>query len=341
MALVSRNALRDWHRYMVETVKGTPGMEDIFDQPSRILNYDETAFPFNAATGRAEKVFAPTGAKTVNAREPGTKETMTVGLTISADGHFYPPYIICKGSEKKRFPTPENMALEAFPEAAYTQNENGWETQATFLLYIKQLHAWLVERRVKAPWLLFVDGASGHLGLEAIEYAAANNLHICILLAHSTHILQPLDLCVCGPFKTHYNEAVKAHFQDTGAFVKKYNFPVVLKKAFQKVNRPNIAIEGFKKAGIVPPRFENIPLDRVALAEVEDDPTPSTSCTTPAATIVQSGGLTSTPASNQNTELVIQITPTGQICVTPLNRKPTKYNGPQRQIQVRKFFPNF
>ena len=332
MALVTKNAIQDWHRYMVQTVKATPGMENIFEEPARVLNFDETAFPFNAATGRAEKVFAATGSRSVNAREPGTKETMTVGLTISGDGHFYPPYIICTGSSKKKFPSPDNMAMEAFPDAAYTQNEKGWETQETFKMYVQQLHLWLLQRRVPGPWLLFVDGSSTHLGLEAIEYAAANNIHIMILLAHATHILQPLDLCVCGPLKTHYNEQVQNHFATTGSFVKKYNFPIVLKKAFDKINRPNIAKEGFKKAGIIPPIFDNIPLQRVALADSEDAP-PTTTSPNPSPVII-----TATPAPSQplqHTQFMIQITPTGQIQMTPMNRKPTKYNGRPRSIEVR------
>ena len=57
------------------------------------------------------------------------------------------------------------------------------------------------------PLFVLYDGHSSHVGLDLIETAQADNVHLFVLPPHSSHILQPLDVSIFGPFK-------KRPFQD-------------------------------------------------------------------------------------------------------------------------------
>lgn len=87
------------------------------------LNFDEAHFPFDGSTGRATRVLVPRGSKVVNRRATGTKEGITVGLTISADGTLFPPQIVTAG--KADVPGQGTIQMEAFEEAAYIQSSEG------------------------------------------------------------------------------------------------------------------------------------------------------------------------------------------------------------------------
>ena len=52
--------------------------------------------------------------------------------------------------------------------------------------------------------LLIEDGHTFHISIELIELASANDTYLLCLLAHATHILQPLDIGVFKSFKTFF-----------------------------------------------------------------------------------------------------------------------------------------
>ena len=51
------------------------------------------------------------------------------------------------------------------------------------------------------PLILFFDGHSTHSSLEAIAEAKKHNIEIMVLPPNTTHLTQPLDLSMFGPFK--------------------------------------------------------------------------------------------------------------------------------------------
>ena len=59
------------------------------------------------------------------------------------------------------------------------------------------------------PVLLILDGHSSHISIEAVEFARSNGVHMLCIPAHTTHILQPLDVGVFKSFKAAYNKACK------------------------------------------------------------------------------------------------------------------------------------
>jgi hypothetical protein len=54
--------------------------------------------------------------------------------------------------------------------------------------------------------ILLVDGHSTHISPRVISFCAANSIILVWLVSHSSHISQPLDLCVFGIFKILYKK---------------------------------------------------------------------------------------------------------------------------------------
>lgn len=50
-----------------------------------------------------------------------------------------------------------------------------------------------------------------HISIELIEFARENGVHLLCLPAHTTHILQPLDVGVFKSFKAHSSKACRAY----------------------------------------------------------------------------------------------------------------------------------
>ena len=71
----------------------------------------------------------------------------------------------------------------------------------TFLPHIKA-------RKVSLPVVLFVDGHSTHISLEANEFSRRENLVMYCLQQHASHIMQPLDLCLFSSLEYNWRKSV-------------------------------------------------------------------------------------------------------------------------------------
>ena len=57
------------------------------------------------------------------------------------------------------------------------------------------------------PVILLLDGHSSHKTLAAIDFCRSHNVTLISFPPHTTHRLQPLDICFFGPLKSFYNGA--------------------------------------------------------------------------------------------------------------------------------------
>ena len=144
------HANSNWLKTMHEYVEAQPGGPDIWKDPSRIINADETAFCLDGASGKYLSVIAPRGRRNIQKICSGGRECLTTLLTVSADGHMYPPYIVLKGKGqgKNRVPAPGVIDEGAILGARYTCAAEGWQTMESFAYYIQCLDVWLKKRKV-------------------------------------------------------------------------------------------------------------------------------------------------------------------------------------------------
>ena len=62
--------------------------------------------------------------------------------------------------------------------------------------------------------LLIEDRHASHITIDVIELAHKNDIHLLCLPAHTSHILQPLDIGVFKSFKPNYSKACRKYMMD-------------------------------------------------------------------------------------------------------------------------------
>ena len=165
-------------------------------KPMNIFNMDETGVTIVHKGG---KVVTEIGRRNVWAITAGAKgKTHTTLTCVSASGFVLPPFLIYP-----RQRITENLKERAIAGTVFHCSDSGWVNTDLFLVSLEFFAQSIPPSR---PVLLILNGHSSHVSIEAIEFARSNNIHMLCLPAHTTHILQPLDV---GVFKSFYYKACK------------------------------------------------------------------------------------------------------------------------------------
>ncbi|CAH2008331.1 unnamed protein product [Acanthoscelides obtectus] len=140
-------------------------------------------------------------------------------------------------------------------EARQTQGistPNGWTSGEVFLNW---MHFFVEQVRLTSDKkvLLLLDNYESHKYCPALEYATKNNVVILSLAPHLTHEMQPMDVAVYGPLKTHFEREVNI-FQKShpGRIINQYDVARLLAPAFIKTAVAIIAVHVFERPGIWP-----------------------------------------------------------------------------------------
>ena len=176
------------------------------------------------------------------------KTQITVLACMSASGCYVPPLIVFAGQWFSYNP------LEGFEDAVMGRSENGWMASELFKIWLSDVFVkHLNEKVVPRPVVLFVDGHSTHLTMEASDICLENGIVLYCLLEHASHIMQPCDLRLFGPLKEHWKQATRSYsYENIGEAVTKPTFARVFRKAWEKSAVPDNAIKGFRDSGLFP-----------------------------------------------------------------------------------------
>lgn len=246
-ANVSESDLRKWHAQVGEYARDY-GLEDILEDPSRMMSGDETGMPMNIT---AQKVLAEKGSKNVSIVEPSNaKQTTTVLFTFSADGHSYPPLVVLPQQRIGK-----EIAQHYPGDWGLGGTETGWMDTANFVGHIKKvLHPALVKRNVQFPVIYFVDGHKSHMSLEVAEACLKLQIVLISLYPNSTRIIQPADVGVFGPLKHYWKKEVKKFKDENGesAKITPVTFPEILQRAMKHAFKIKTVSESFKPCGLFP-----------------------------------------------------------------------------------------
>ena len=101
------------------------------------------------------------------------------------------------------------------------------------------------------PVLLILDGHESHIKYDVRELAVKHKIEIAKLPAHTTHILQPLDVAIMKPMKGLYDQAAHSLFLKERRYIQKIDFPSLIGEVWRGF-KPEYAINGFRKTGIIP-----------------------------------------------------------------------------------------
>ena len=170
----------------------------------------------------------------------------TVLACVSASVYVLLPMIVYP----RKKCVPESLKEGATPDTFFATTESGWINSEMYLecfcFFLEHIpHIRLV--------LLLNDGHASHTSIEVIELASANKVHILCLPAHTTYVLQPLDVVVFKSFKSQFSKACNKYMSKyPGRVVTADKLASLVAEEWpHSVTSVNI-MSGFKKKKCVP-----------------------------------------------------------------------------------------
>ncbi|OWF47842.1 uncharacterized protein LOC110453826 [Mizuhopecten yessoensis] len=175
----------------------------ISGKPKQIWNCNETGRSFEHSPVR---VIAEKSSRNVLGRTSNNRTNVTMTACINAAGQKMSPMLIVKG---KTSVSVHGFNTEAAPPGSkWAWQENGWMNDKLGEQCFRDV--FLKECGSARSQLLLLDEHSSHESFAILQLASENDVQIMCLPPHTTHILQPLDRTVFGPFSAEYNKACSA-----------------------------------------------------------------------------------------------------------------------------------
>lgn len=99
--------------------------------------------------------------------------------------------------------------------------------------------------------MLLLDGHKSRVSLQAADYGRKNNVEILLFPAHTTHLLQPLDVAVFKGFKERYRTAIKQFYEEERGTISRYHLGRLTKESFEGISKESV-VNGFRTCGLLP-----------------------------------------------------------------------------------------
>lgn len=237
---------------------------NINNMPSRLWNCDETGLSFVV---KPNKVVTALGKRYVYKRSYADRgETTTVLGCVCANGTFIPPLIIFKGVRWN----PE-LTRGCLPNSLVKLSPKGWINSEIFLQWLQFFINAIPKER---PVIVLMDSHASHISPAVIELAKQNEVHLFTFPAHTSHLLQPLDVGIYRPLKSAWNQSVNDYMREkNGEKPSRYNFNEIFTRAMVKSFSPTNIEHAFRKSGISPLNKNAIAPEAIAPAKfTETDP---------------------------------------------------------------------
>ncbi|KAG8856248.1 hypothetical protein FRB96_006560 [Tulasnella sp. 330] len=212
--------------------------------PENIFGMDEVGI--NQGISPRQIVIAGKGKRVQHQAKNAEKENITVLETICADRTTLKPTVIFKGTYimAKWGEDNPNDASIAVSGRGYTDGEIG-------VAYMHDFNEQTKEKAGHARFL-FVDGHRSHCTLEALDFAAANNIALVSYPPHTTHALQGLDVACFGSLKTYWGQEKTDVENRKRQRITKENFLRIYSRARSRSLTPQTIASAFRATGLVP-----------------------------------------------------------------------------------------
>jgi hypothetical protein len=227
-----------------DLVKSTKEKWGIVDND--VYNFDETGFMM----GKILSQLVITGSEGSGKKkriQPGNREWVTVIQGVGASGRRIPPFVIFAGKVLINIwfeNLPADWVLEVSP--------NGWTNNKLALAWLDHFEEHSKKHTVGGYRLLIIDGHESHCSAEFQDRCKEKNIILLCMPAHSSHLLQPLDVACFAPLKRRYGDVISGLARNRTSYISKETFLPAFKTAFeQSITKQNIKA-GFRGAGLVP-----------------------------------------------------------------------------------------
>ena len=219
---------------------------EVFSDPQRVFNMDETAMCL-AATGGL--VIAGKGKPTYDVLANCNKENITTLFTVNAAGKIAPPLTIFKYER-----LPKSCIDKAPANWGIGKSESGWMTYVAFYEYFTNVFlTWILDKRITRPVIVFLDGHVSHMSYELSKFCKENEIILCWLPPNATHLMQPLDVAFFAPLKKRWQKHLKTWRINHNAYeLHKMDVPAALSEIIEREDFKNTIKSGFKCCGLYP-----------------------------------------------------------------------------------------
>ena len=174
--------------------------------PHNIYNLDEKGFMMGVAA-RSKVIVRRHSKIQATLEHNGNRELVTVVECICADGTWATPLVIYKGRAHYYGWYPSSSK----GDFSYGYSEKGYIDHDLLLNWLREIFEPRTRDKAQGKWRLMIwDGHESHMNLDVLEFCLEHQIIVLCLPSHCTHILQPLDVCVFGPYQHNYSQEVDA-----------------------------------------------------------------------------------------------------------------------------------
>ncbi len=212
-----------------------------------IYNMDEKGLALGQIG--SEQVVCSKYTKNPRVKEPTNTEWVSLLECILIDGDLLPPFIIFKAKVQM-----EEWAKLLSKGGKICISDKGWTNNTLGFEWLKQVFNPYTKARQKGAYrMLILDGHKSHLTTEVIQLCVSEKIILTCLPAHTTHMLQPLDVSFFQPLAKNYKRDLTENFRDLKAVaVTKNDFlRIYLKTRTYTATESNIA-SAWLKTGLDP-----------------------------------------------------------------------------------------
>lgn len=216
-------------------------------QSDDIYNFDETGFQMGVIA-TAKVVTGSDRAGRPRTVQPGNREWVTIIETINTRGFAIPPLVIFEAvwhqaSWYSMLPLDWTIGV----------SDNGWTTNEIGLYWLEHVfEKHTREHTIGTHRLLILDGHNSHMNLEFDQYCLDHNIIILCMPAHSSHLLQPLDVGCFSVLKRSYGRLVEQQTRLGIDHIDKQEFLRLYQQARPEALHKNNIQSGFRATGIHP-----------------------------------------------------------------------------------------
>ncbi len=181
--------------------------------------------------------------------QPGNREQVIVIQGVNSQGWNVPPFVVVAGKnhlaswyQNSGFP----------PDWVISVTDNGWTTNEKGIEWIRHFEKHTKSRTTGVYRLLVLDGHESHHSAEFEVYCQEHSIITLCMPAHSSHILQPLDVGCFSPLKQAYGRQIEEMMRAQITHISKDDFFPAFHAAFDIAMTKSNIQGGFRGARLFP-----------------------------------------------------------------------------------------
>lgn len=231
-------ALRQWFDQLEAT------MAELGVQPHDMYNMDETGCRIGVAT--SQYVYS-VGGRDVFVANANNRELVTLVECVNSGGYAIEPMVIIKAKSLM-----EHWVVDLPDNYLIAVSDTGYSNDQLALAWLKHFNQ-RTKRRSTGAWrLLLLDGHGSHATKEFIQYAEQQKIQLYALPAHTTHLLQPLDVGCFQPLKWYHGRCLEWASRTGSRDINKADFIATIEEIRRLTFTRSTIQSGWRRTGLSP-----------------------------------------------------------------------------------------